>query len=198
MPPGIKNEPYSLEVSRKLVEADYDRAAKELGVDVASIKAVAQVESRGSGFLGDGRVKILYEGHKFSKATDRQYDKTHPTISYKGLTSKYYKGNEGEYSRYKMASSLNEEAAMESSSWGKFQIMGFNYKAAGYSTVQKFVNAMHVSESNHLDAFVSFIKTTGLDIPLKSRSWTEFAKRYNGKKYVTIQHNRSLHPIFSE
>lgn len=39
------------EVSKYLTEADYERAAKDLGVEVAMIKAVVDVEAVGRGFL---------------------------------------------------------------------------------------------------------------------------------------------------
>jgi len=196
-PPEIENEPYSLIVSKKLVEADYVEAAKQLGVDVASIKAVAQVESLGDGFLSNGKPKILFEGHWFSNKSKRKYDKTHPTISFKSQTSKYYKGKEAEYSRYNAAKALDEAAAMESTSWGKFQIMGFNHKEAGYSTVQMFVKAMHVSEGEQLNAFINFIKSKGLDDALKSRRWVDFAKGYNGKKYYINKYDEKLKQAYT-
>jgi hypothetical protein len=40
---------------------------EDLNCDVAAIQAVAEVEARGAGFLGDGRPKILFERHKFRK-----------------------------------------------------------------------------------------------------------------------------------
>jgi hypothetical protein len=44
---------------------DYKNAAGKLGVDVASVRAIARVESSGKGFLSDGRPIILYERHIF-------------------------------------------------------------------------------------------------------------------------------------
>ena len=66
---------------RGLSEADYAAAARLLRVDVASIKAVAEVEARGSGFLPSGRAKILFEAHVFSARTGHRYDTSHPGIS---------------------------------------------------------------------------------------------------------------------
>jgi len=180
-------------VSLTLTDGDYVKAATTLGVDVASIKAVASVESSGSGFLSNGKPKILFEGHWFSKLTKRKYDKTHPTISYKRWTRKYYK-KEGveEYGRYNSAKALDVTAAMKSASWGKFQIMGFNHKAAGYSTVEDFVKDMHKSEGHHLLAFVQFLKSEKLDVPLKSKSWAAFAKGYNGPEYAKNKYDIRL------
>src|SRR5690554_4118721 len=46
-----------------LGEDDIIRAAQALGVEPAAIKAVNEVESRGRGFLPDGRPVILFERH---------------------------------------------------------------------------------------------------------------------------------------
>ena len=44
------------------------RAAKELGVEVAAIRAIAGVGGgRGPGSLPDGRPSVLYEAHLFQK-----------------------------------------------------------------------------------------------------------------------------------
>ena len=48
-----------------LTEADYAAAAGRLGCSVAAIKAVAKVESKGSGFLPSGEPRILFERHVF-------------------------------------------------------------------------------------------------------------------------------------
>src|SRR5690606_12765881 len=50
-----------------LKEADLNRVAEALSVDVAIMKAVNEVESRGRGFNADGNPKILFEGHVFWK-----------------------------------------------------------------------------------------------------------------------------------
>ena len=48
-----------------LDEDDIAEAAKKLDCEVAAVRAVVDVESRG-GFLADGRPKILFERHYFS------------------------------------------------------------------------------------------------------------------------------------
>ena len=44
---------------------NYKAAAEKLGVDVASVRAVASVESSGKGLFQDGRPVILFERHIF-------------------------------------------------------------------------------------------------------------------------------------
>ncbi len=183
----IKEKP-----AKKLTEQGYQKAATILGVDIATIKAVAYVESDGGGYLDDNRPKILFEGHWFSKFTQGKYDKTHPTISFKKWTKTHYVGGTGEYKRLQVAEALDKEAAWKSTSWGRFQIMGFNHDAAGYASVTKFVDAMKESEANQLLAFVKFLQSKKIDGYLKSGDWTNFAKNYNGPKYAENKYDIRL------
>ena len=77
-------------------------------------------------------------------------------------------------------------------SWGKFQIMGFNHKEAGYTTVETFVQDMHKSESKQLSALVKFLKAKKLDAPLASKNWVAFAKGYNGDQYAENKYDTRL------
>lgn len=174
-----------------LNESDFDRAALELLCDVPAIKAVAEVESGHSGgFLPDGRPVILFERHKFHQFTKGAYYLTHPAICNPERGG--YLGKEREWQRYDQAQALDANAAALSTSWGRFQIMGFNYEACGFSTVGEFVNAMCESEGRQLDAFVAFIKSRGLDDDLRQRNWATFARVYNGPKYRENQYDEKM------
>lgn len=178
--------------SKQLTEEDYKEAANFLNVDIPTIKAVVRVESCGRGFLKDGRPKILFEAHCFGKDTGYCFDRTHPNISgRKWDTSKYFGGSR-EYKRLEEAKALNEEAALKSASWGLGQVMGFNYRAAGYSDVYSFVKDMHVSEGKQLMAMMNFIKNNGLDKALREHDWAAFARGYNGPRYQENQYDRKL------
>ena len=59
-------------MSTTLTAADFARAAKNLNVEIAAIRAVAEVEAAGAGFLPDGRPAILYEAHIFHKRNEGQ------------------------------------------------------------------------------------------------------------------------------
>lgn len=181
-----------------LTDNDYEAAAKDLGCEVAIIKAIADVESRGAGFLSNGKPKILLEGHWFHKFTNGIYDKMYPTISYPKWTRKHYKGGVAEYDRYDIAYKLDEEAAMKSTSWGKFQIMGFNYRSAGYDDVRCFVEDMMLSEYFHLKAFCNFLKNEGILQYAISKNWKEFARRYNGPGYATNKYDIKLENSYNK
>ena len=163
-----------------LTEQNYKDAAFDLGVEVAALKAVAEVESNGDGFLPNGYPKILFEGHLFSKYTGGIFDKSEPTISYPSWTKKHYKGGPEEYTRLHIAAALDREAALKATSWGKFQILGANFKDAGYERIVVFVHEMHETERNHLKAFINIIRNWQLIEALKYHKWEIFARRYNG------------------
>ena len=161
---------------------DYQEAAKLLNCEVAAIRAVAEVESKGDGFLPDGRPTLLFERHVFHKKTGGKYSATYPDISNK-TAGGYGKGGANQHIRLAKAANLNRDAALESASWGKFQIMGYHWKELGYKSLQSFINAMYESEAKHLEAFVRFIQVNGLADELRNKQWAKFARAYNGPNY---------------
>lgn len=189
----------------KLNEDDFKAAAALLRCDVPAIKAVAEVESAGGGFLSDGRVKILFEGHKFYKYTKGAYAQTNPTICYKVWTKAFYaKGKTadirgaGELARLNEAMALDRTAALKSASYGKFQIMGFNFGICGFENVEDFFAAMQVSEGEHLKAFCNFITSNSLDGALRNHQWAKLAQGYNGDGYKENQYDTKLANAFAK
>lgn len=168
---------------QRLTQKDFEDAAASLKCEVAAVKAVAEVEARGAGFFADGRPKILFEAHHFARLTKQQYNLTHPNISSKKWNKTLYLGGTKEYDRLKEAMALDPIAAIQSASWGAFQIMGFNYKSAGFASPAEFVNAQYKNEGEHLRAFLSFVKSMKLDTHIQKKDWEAFAKGYNGPKY---------------
>jgi hypothetical protein len=187
-------------VSKLLItHADLEAAAAKLGCTVAAIQAVCEVEAPFGGFDSADRPRILFEGHKFSAATRGAFDKTNPTLSHPRWTRAWYaKGptpdarNAGEHLRLSQACLLNREAALKSTSWGKFQILGANHAACGFDTLQQFINAMFDSEQAHLRAFVNFILHEGLQRHLQALRWADFAEAYNGPQYALNRYDTRL------
>lgn len=176
-----------------LKASDYQRVATLLGCDIAAIIAVDVVESAGSGFLPDGRLKSLFEGHHFSKYTSRRFDNSHPTLSYKTWTKIYYRNGPGEHERLTQAMSLDRRAALMSASFGRFQILGSNFKACGYLDVEQFYRALTESEANHLSAFANFVKSNkALLTAIRAHDWSTFAKVYNGPAYKANKYDTKL------
>ncbi|WP_222565092.1 N-acetylmuramidase domain-containing protein [Novilysobacter antarcticus] len=182
--------------STQLTMADYQRAANALGVDVATVRAVAEVESSGGGFLADGRPKILFERHIFARETGGRFNGSHPGIS--GPAGGYGAGGAHQYTRFEQAFALDPVAAMKSASWGEFQIMGFNHKMVGYDSVGKFVDAMRSSAGSQLDAFVSFIESAGLKGKLQNKDWAGFARGYNGPGYAKNNYDGKMAAAYAK
>ena len=186
-----------------LAAADFERAARAIGCAVAAVRAVCDVES-GGGFLPDGRPRILFERHVFSRQTGRRFDAVHPNLSNRSPGG--YRGGAAEYARLHAAIALDRAAALQSASWGAFQIMGFNHKAAGFADVEAFVAAMVSGSGAQLDAFVRFLQSAGLADELVRRDWPAFARGYNGpdhakNRYATrlaaayARHDESARPV---
>lgn len=173
-----------------ITSSDYLRASKRLGCEVAAIKAVADTESKGKGFYTSGFPVILFERHKFRKYTDGRYTKTHPHLS--GPAGGYGAAGQNQVNKFNEAYALDPQAAMMSCSWGKFQIMGFNYAVCGFTSVGAFVDAMKESEGRHLDAFVEFIISEHLADELRRHDWKGFARTYNGAGYAENKYDTKM------
>lgn len=155
--------------------------AAGLGIETACVLAVAEVESANGGFLAPGKPAILFEALWFHNFTQGRWDATHPGISSPVWDRSLYRGGLGEWARLEEAQQLDVVAAWKSASWGTFQIMGFNYAACGFASVNDFVAAMKTDVAAHLAAFVSLVRhTPGLLPALQAKDWTTFARIYNG------------------
>ena len=111
--------------------------SQSLMVEEAALHAVAAVESSGSGFLAppSDLPKVLFEGHAFHRLTQGRFDDVEPTLSFPKWTKEHYAGSAlGEWKRLERAKELDRAAALQSASWGMFQIMGFNYAIWAFPT----------------------------------------------------------------
>lgn len=174
---------------RSLLPDDYARAAAELGVDVPTVKAVATVESRGTGFLPDGRPVILYEAHVFHRLTKGRYagrrDRYGVHLSVPAWDRSLY-GAAGAHQHHRLAdaATLDVNAAIQAASWGMFQVLGTNHAALGYPSPRAFMAAASEGAGEHLKMFVAFVQVNGLVGALKRKDWAGFAARYNGPGYA--------------
>jgi hypothetical protein len=173
----------------------YQAAATQLGTDVATIQAVAAVETSGKAFDELGRPRILFERHYFHRLTHGRFDKHHPDIS--NATPGGYGKFSAQYRKLEKAYGLDAEAALKSASWGRFQIMGANFAAAGYVSVQAFVLALTRTEAAHLCAFASFVSAhQAMHAALKKHDWAAFAKAYNGPGYKANDYDGKLRKAY--
>jgi N-acetylmuramidase len=175
-----------MELKRDISADFWKKLAEVLEVETAALRAVAEVESKGSGFLPAPaiRPKILFEGHAFHKLTGGRYDDDYPNLSYPNWDRSQYSGSlAGEWKRLDQACLLDRAAALQSASWGMFQIMGFNYSYAGYLDVEAFVADQHAGAEEQARAFARFISRPPFLKALRKKDWTAFARAYNGPGY---------------
>ena len=182
-----------------LTEADLVDAARALNVDLASVKAVNQVESRGTGFTKTGKIKTLFERHimfkklvaKVGQARAQALSQMYPTLV--NPTAGGYTGGDAELDRLQAAINIDEDCAYESASYGLFQIMGFNCQICGYPNAKAMFDDFLLGERTHLMAFVKFIQAdANMWKALRERNWAEFARRYNGPAYAKNQYDTKL------
>lgn len=180
------------EDTRLLSQSDIQKAADRLGVSIAVVLAINEVESRGEGFLGDGyprRPIILFERHIMRRRLleygidPGPYEIHTPNL----VNSKPggYQGYAAEHKRLSLARWIHDASALESASWGLFQIMGFHWQRLGYTSVHEFVKGMAHSEAGQLDAFVRFVKADPqLLAAIQREDWERVAYLYNGPAHA--------------
>lgn len=190
-------------VLQSLTEADYQWAADFLQDDVPSVKAVREVEAPMGGFLADGRVTILYERHvMYRRLYTNGLDPDQAAAKYPDLVNKKtggYLGKAAEYNRLDGAIKIHEVSALESCSWGAYQIMGYHWKLLGFNSVHEFVDKMKESERGQLECFVKFIKANpALLKAIREDDWESFARYYNGANYRKNNYDVKLTAAFKK
>lgn len=175
--------------------------ANRLGIEPALLKAVQLVEAAGrDGFLSDGRPQILFEGHIMykefhKKFPDRDLDylcKRFSTVFYPKWDKSKYFGGLREYKRLELAKEIDEECALKATSWGMFQIMGFNHNLCGCKDVFDLVHKMSESHEKQLELMYYFMNNSGCLKELKEKDWAGFAKKYNGPGYAQNAYDQKL------
>ncbi|WP_220084869.1 N-acetylmuramidase family protein [Halomonas sp. SL1] len=191
---------------RRLRQIDLVHAAERLGVELAAVMAVNEVESRGSGlYIGGprgGQPVILFERHIMRRrlihhgVAPMPYQQRRPDL----VNDKPggYVGGPREHARLEAAATLDASAAtdhgaIEAASWGLFQIMGMHWQRLGYDSANAWREAMATSEGDQLEAFVRFIEADqGLLVALRRHDWREFARRYNGPAFERNDYDTKL------
>lgn len=169
----------------------YRRVAEEINCEEAAVRAVIAVESATRGFLASGRPVILFERHTFSRRTRGTFDGKAPDVS--NPKPGGYKGGEREYDRLAVAQSLNADAALESTSWGLCQIMGFNARLAGFDDARHMIDAFMDHEDNHIFGMLAFIVANQrMRRSIQNKDWSTFALLYNGPAYKKNSYDTKL------
>ena len=185
-------------MSKKLTAVQIENQAKLLGIETACLRAVIEVECKGSGFNADGTPVILFERHVMRQrliANNRDLDLANMLKERPDLCSKStgaYGLYSAQHGRLNAAAQYHRKSALESASWGIGQVMGYHWEALGYPSLQAFINAMYKDEAEQLDAMCRYIKVNNLINALKNKDWKAFAKGYNGQSYAKNSYDIKL------
>ena len=172
--------------------ADFQASCARLQCEWEALAAISQVESGAlGGFAADGRPIVLFERHIFSRKTNHQYDASHPTVS--ALSPGGYPRSQAErWAQVEEAYALDPEAALQSTSFGMYQVLGQNYARSGYDNTHEFVAALSRSPAAQLEAFEGFIRGNNLADEVQNKDWAGFAMRYNGPGYAANHYDARM------
>ncbi len=189
--------------TKTLSTNDYKLLAMLLDCEAAALMAIKEVETGNRrGFVAPNKPTILFEGHIFcNELKKRGFDiqellRGNENIIYEKWCRNKYIGGIGEYKRLEQARKIDREAADSATSWGVFQIMGFNHALCGEKSVADFVDAMHIGERKQLLLAGRFMKNSGLLPSIRKKEWQEFARRYNGPEYSLNKYDKKLHDAY--
>ena len=160
---------------------NYMRLAHQFKVPIPSIKAIQLVESAGAGFDPvTGKIKIQFEPSWFKRLTGLI------VLNKVDIQKK-------EWEAFNLAFSKNPNKAMESTSWGSMQVMGFHWKRLGFASVGGMVDFAKESEENQLWLGLQFIRTDNrLYKALLDKDWKKVACYYNGAGYAINRYDKKL------
>lgn len=178
--------------TQPITNADIAQLAANNGLEYAALKAVITVESSGKGFdPATGKIMIQFEPHWFRKiAKNPDEGGGQRTWARNGVEKQA-----GEWAAFNDAFSINPDAAMQSTSIGLMQVMGFHYKKVGFATVGAMWDHGKESEANQADLGIRFIKAPTNEKmynALKNKDWATFAFYYNGAQYKKFSYDTRL------
>ncbi|HEX8358431.1 MAG TPA: N-acetylmuramidase domain-containing protein [Segetibacter sp.] len=163
--------------------------AKRYNHEVAAVRTIINVETPGFGFSKTtGRILIQFEPHWFKKKFVEW--KEHQTAwAFNGIS---YQTEE--WIAFNNAFQYAPNAAMEATSVGMMQVMGFHFKTLGFKTVGAMWDFAKESEANQVDLGMRFIKSNpALDRALREKDWYHVAYYYNGAYFQQLaQKNKSV------
>lgn len=166
-------------------DKEYRDLATEFGIAVSKVKSIDEVESSGKGFdPKTGKIMIQFEPHYFKRISK--------------LISGLWASNKvdvqlKEWEAFNDAFKRNPNAAMESTSFGRMQVMGVHWKRLGFKSVHEMWDFAKVSERNQLWLGLKFIQTDKvLFRAVQIWDTKEVAYRYNGKNYWIKGYDKKL------
>lgn len=166
------------------------KALEEAGseIEFAVLRAFIAVESGGKGFDGvTGKILIQFEPHHFRRISGRVNGQIWPANKI-DVQSKEWKA-------FNEAFRIDPDAAMQATSIGLPQIMGFHWKRLGYSSVGAMWDDFKSGIVNQIKALIKFIDTDPrLKKAILEKDWHKIAYYYNGAGYAAQAHRNGYEP----
>lgn len=152
------------------------KIAAEFNIEAAVAACFIETETGGLGFNEDGKIIIQFEPSWYRKLS---------TYAPSGLWSlNGVETQKKEWAAFNNAFSLDPEHAMQATSIGLGQIMGFHYKRLGYKTVGDMWDDAKKGLDRQIWQMCKFIATDiKLISCLKAHDWDGVATIYNGASY---------------
>lgn len=139
-----------------------------------------------------GRVKILWERHVFWRLNvEAGVDMEKVALANLHLCGEggiinskpftKYGSHDAQYAKMKQAHALFPQAALESASYGKNQIMGYHWKRFGFSSIEAFVEA--ISQEQYANNFLDYwlASSPSAVTALQQQNFRKFCRRYVGR-----------------
>lgn len=162
--------------------------ACRIGVEEAALAAFIEVESGGKGFDEETEKLII----QFEPVWFRRKAPYAPSGKW-SLNKVDVQAKE--WIAFNDAFAKDPNGAMEATSIGLGQVMGFNYKRLGYSTVGEMWDDAKKGEDRQIFQMAEFVRTDDILMDaIKRKSWHTVAVRYNGAGYKKIAEKYGREP----
>jgi hypothetical protein len=161
------------------------RQAALNGIPTETALAVFSIEAAAGAYdAATGLITIRFEDRVFSKRS--------------GLTCFARRGGQkAEWENLERNAALNFQAAIESTSWGLPQLMGFNYDVTPYPTSMAMVEAFQTSVVDQIKGFFQYVSKRGLIPYVHAQDWRGFTRLYNGKGNVDAYSAKLINALAS-
>lgn len=148
-------------------------------INHAVLLAFIEVETGGHGFSNDGKIVIQFEPAWFRKNA--------PFVPSGNWSLNKVEKQDAEWKAFNEAFRLNANAAMESTSIGLGQIMGFHWKKLGFNSVGEMWDDAKKGIENQITQIIQFIfSSEKLKTAIANKDWHTVATIYNGAKYKEL------------
>ena len=180
--------------ARRLVCALAERWDCEAG----AVLAVIEIESGGritARVNGRDEPVIRFEGHVFDRLLPASHRARARAAGLAHPKAGRVRNPRSQGARWRLldrAIAIDRIAALSATSWGLGQVMGFNWRALSYGSVDALVAEARDGARGQIALMARFVDHAGLASALKARDWRRFARRYNGPAYARHGYHTKL------